>query len=465
MFVAKTSILNDMLSDTGFDWNGKTMRATLLVRSSGFYDDDPVVEGVSTLIELLTKPGWQAAPVGSETLTVSSYTTLSTGTKYVSLATTGPFSDDFDPGAFDVADVVPFRFVCPPFYLSAIALSLVGTYDGTVEPLLAVYRLEDAILFGGSEDREGLVLQNNGQDLNWAFSYSAADGTTVSPLEVATPVLGWESPHAAHVWLSPSRINYVANPSFESLGTGGKLFGWRSNSTLARAEVDGTNWGHLSGSNVTKTIESNLFPASNESGFWSVQAKVRGQGSYRIGVVFWLPGMDEADCEFVSESFTVTQDGEQVLKTVMYAPEEAWEAQFRLEYVGSECWVDNVMVDPNEAQDVYFDGSTVLGQPGDAHWYNSENNPASQIEHKSFSTYYPERDKTRRYLFGYSTTEFHDAKTVTGTAFDYVPETNQIVAHWDDVYYSRIHSWTRDVRIPVADFPALGKGVVVTLST
>jgi hypothetical protein len=202
-----------------------------------------------------------------------------------------------------------------------------------------------------------------------------------------------------------------------------------------------------------------VFPAANDRGFWSVQAKVSGLGTYRFGVLFWLPGMDQEDCFFLSSEHVSESDGFQTVRTMFPAPEEAWAAQFRLEFVpadgNDECRVDDVLVEPGEHQDQYFDGSVELGQPGDTQWYGYDSLVPAQVEHRSFSTYYPDRLGTSQYLF---------RPPDQGSAYRYVPETVQLVPHWDDVYYFRVRSWTQNIRVPVVDFPALGKDTVVTLS-
>ena len=442
MHTAYTNWLQTHAED--IDWDGLTVRFSFFVRSSGFLSgtyegNDVMVESATSVQDLLAHPGWQAAVVLPVTGTVLSST--SAGTTTVTLD--GPV----EAQAF-------------PTYLAAVAVSLMGTYDDTEDPLLAVYRPEGPFLFGGSEQRPARILQNNADGREWLFQVTSGD-VDVSTVEVAVPVLGWESAHAVHVWLSPARINYVANPSFEAVGVADRLFGWRTNAELVAEGSAGNRVGSLSGGDGTKVIESNVFPAANERGFWSTQARVSGPGTYRFGILFWLPGMDPDDCFFVSNEYVSESSGFQTLKTMFAAPEEAWAAQFRLEFTPPEddpeagCLVDDVLVEPGEHQGAYFDGSVELGQPGDTNWYGYDALVPAQVEHRSFSTYYPDRSSTSQYLF---------KAPADGAAYRYVPETVQLVPHWDDVYYFKIRSWTQNIRIPVVDFPALGKDTVVTLS-
>lgn len=440
--MAYTNWLSDHVDTV--DWQSATVRFSFFVRSSGFLSgvyegNDYMISLSETVEDLLAQPGWQAAAIRTVTGSTSSETV--DGVTTITLN--------------EMVDVVAF-----PTYVAAVSMSLVGTYDGVTDPLIAVYRPDEPILFGGSAARPAHILQNHTESLQWLFTVTSGE-VSLSNIEVAVPVIGWESAHAVHLWMDPARTNYVANPSFESLGNGGRLFGWRTNATLSRTGSAGQRVGSLTGGSGTRIIESNVFPAANERGFWSVQAKVAGPGTYRIGILYWLPGMDPADCFFLSTTHVSESDGFNTVKAMFLAPEEAWVGQFRLEYTPpsdvpfTACRVDDVLVEPNEAQDDYFDGSTLLGQPGDTNWYGHDALLPIEVEHRSFSTFYPDRVKSTQYLFR-SPTE--------GAAHNYVPETNQIIPHWDDVYYFRIRSWTQKVRIPVVDFPTLGKDTVVALS-
>lgn len=458
MYTAYTNWLKNNAASV--NWDTASLTATLFTRSSGFLTNgsttnDAGVAAATRVEDLLARPGWQMAP--ATPVTVAADATTSSGVTTVVLD---------DPAA-------GFGFSCAPLYLDAVAVSLSATVSGVVNPLLMVFRPDSTVLFGGSTDgavaRPGRILQNNGSGQSFLFQFSGTPTSlTIPNVEIAVPVLGWESAHSVHVWMSPTRVNYAANPSFESLGTGSKPFGWRSDATLVRDPVAGGTFpycGRMTGAGATKVLESNYFPASNERGFWTVRASVEGAGTYRIGVLFWMPGMAEADCLYAYEDVEVSSSGFVSISTVVPAPEAAWEAQFRLEYTGTECRVDDVLVEPNEARDVYFDGSTELCQPGDTAWYGHDTLSSAQYLHKSFSTYYPDRERMKKYLYGYTTQAVgQNPVRYPGTTYGYVPEGNQIVPHWDDVYYARIHSWTRDVRIPVADFPALGKTTVTSLT-
>ena len=450
MYAAYTDWLADHAA--GISWEGQTVRAVLLVESSGFTTEggevnDLGVASSSTLEELLLRPGWQAAASLPATTTVSESGTA------VSL--------DGD-----------CEFVSSPIYLEAVAITLVGEFDGTVDPLLVVYRNVAPVLFTGSASHPGIISQSGDLATPWLFD---VDGYVYpAPLQVSVPVINWESAHAVHVWMAPNRINYVANPSFESLGNGDLLFGWRSNGSLDRVEggvgpAPRSKCAHLSGSAETKVLESNFFPATNERGFWSVEVAVSAPGTYRFGLLYWDSGMDPDDCYFSYKEETVYAPGSETgpfqrLTAVFTMPEEMWKVQFRLEFDGEECWADNVLAEPTESQAGYFDGEWELGQPGDFGWYNLERNPSSV--HRSYSTYYPERSKIGRYLFGYWKSQAPGDNPVEsrGAAFRHVPENNQVVAHWDDINYFRIHSWTQDVKTPVVDFPAVVKNQVVDLS-
>ena len=454
-----------LLDDTGdwenvrdTDWDTAVLTARLFVRAPKFYGDavsvnDAQIAGMSTVADLLAAPGWQAADADPADAVASS----TTGT-----ATTEVTAADFE-------------FVCDPLYLTAVAVSLrVGAAPDDTDPLLFVFRPNDVIVFGGDATYPGVVKYSTSTETDYLFAFLNAPGddpeTSPGPVEISVPLVDWESAHAAHVWMSPQRANLVANPSFEALGDDDLLFGWRSGDTLARVTggvgpVPRTKCARLSGSG-TKVLESNLFPAPNERGLWSVEAAVAGTGTVRIGLLFWEQGMNPADCGYVCQEFTLSggsaTGGYQVLRTLVAAPDDSWEAQFRLEFDGTECWVDNVLAEPNEAQAGYFDGAWPLGQPDDYSWYGGTGS-----ENTSFSLYYPDRRRVGRYLFGYADTDPVSGVQVLhpGAVEDHVPGGTRVVPHWDDVYHNRSHSWSLDIVVPVVDFPAGTKNDDVTLGT
>jgi len=457
MQIAQSGWLLDDTGDwdnvRGTDWDNAVLTARLFVRAPKFYGDavatnDAQVAAMTTVDDLLGATGWQESEVAPASANASS--------------TTG--------AAITEVTVADFEFVCDPLYLAAVAVSLqVGASPATTDPLLLVFRPNEVIAFGGDAPYPGVVKYSTSTETDYLFAF--LDGTgdpevSPGPVEISVPLVDWESSHAAHVWLSPQRTNLVANPSFEALGEDDLLFGWRSPDTLVREDggvgpAPRTKCAHLSGGG-TMVLESNLFPAANDRGLWSVEAAVAGAGTARVGIVFWDRGMDPDDCGYVCQEFTVSggsaTGGYQVLRTLVAAPDGAWEAQFRLEFDGDDCWVDNVLADPNEAQGGYFDGDWPLGQPDDYTWYGG-----TGAENASFSVYYPDRRRVGRYLFGYAETVDGVQVLYPGAAEDHVPGGTRVVPHWDDVYRGRSHSWSLDIVVPVVDFRPGTKGDHVVL--
>jgi hypothetical protein len=264
----------------------------------------------------------------------------------------------------------------------------------------------------------------------------------------------------------------------ETTGSGIPPFAWRSNATLSK-ERGGIRppqgmtpqsrqfCARLSGIENPKVLESQFFPTRNGNRWWSVEAAVNGTGLARIGIVFWNPLMREEETVYVctgwydlqtdftyeapeDEEDEVIHQGEfKVIKALIPAPEYIHEGQFRLEFDGpGDVWVDNVLIEPNEAQAGYFDGEWEFGQVGDFTWYTGTGVQDVNDPHKTYSLFYNNRRALRAALLD----------PVEGTpprthVLSWVPEGASVVAHWDDVFSARLQSWIEDVYVPILDFP------------
>lgn len=174
-------------------------------------------------------------------------------------------------------------------------------------------------------------------------------------------------------------------------------------------------------------LESNLFPtAVSQDRFMSLEAQVAGTGLARIGLVTWDPAK-------LVPSYThgpwVSVTGSTVfhpIRHLVQLPDRAEEACFRLEFLGEEVWVDNVLVDNNAAQLGFFDGDWHTGMQGDFSWYGawgdtgavdpSAPDPLANLRNRSYSLYYNDRRNQDAYLFGYTEEVAKD-----GNVYDLAP--------------------------------------------
>ena len=274
---------------------------------------------------------------------------------------------------------------------------------------------------------------------------------------ISSAGIPWEDSLIAHVWVSPQRINYAVNPSFEST-TSEDPFGWRSNTAMT-VETGGVTLSmggrdkcvklaEIVGENIV--LESLPIPSQNISPWWSLEAAVSGVGKVRIGLLFWPPHMQEGSASYVTTSWvdinTPVGSGFIPIKSLIPNVETYREAQFRLEFQGEgDIFVDNVLVDPNEAQLGYFDGDWEMGMSGDYSWYG-DNDPTS---HDSYSLYYNNRSSISSYLFsplgdGDNPPNHH--------VRSWVPEGASVNIHWDHLHAGTSPSWGDTVYMPILDF-------------
>lgn len=291
----------------------------------------------------------------------------------------------------------------------AMAFWWAGTLGGIENPLVALVRFDGPVLVQSDEDHPCYVVGDESA-ANRLFGYLAKEGNPPNPklgdVRIAIPMLEWESARAAHVWMKPQRVNFVANPSFEVASP--TVFGWRSNADLSSVTSGGppvlglpprTRYGHLDRSSVEGPMvaESNLFPLTTaHDPLWSLEAAVAGDGQARLGLVSFDPSMVAAWVDW-GEWHRVTPDAFTTVKALVTAADTAMEGLLRIEFRGeSDCYLDNVLADNNGSQLGYFDGSWHTGQRGDFTWYGG---PA--LAHRSFSIFYNDREFNDRLLFGY----------------------------------------------------------------
>ena len=422
-------------------WTTTDLKMTVLVRSP-VIDEEEGGTGylsVSTLPELLAAPGWQAAD--NTASGICSDLTASTA----AIA-----------GITQVSTIQGFQYEGAPVIMTALAISVEGTED-----LLMVLEPSSPTYLSG----ESTYLKNS--DDGYLFSYVTSPETAgeyspaLGSIGLSSSGLPWEDSLIAHVWVSPQRVNYAVNPSFESatsVAPSVAPFGWRSNTDMT-VETGGVTLSMggrdkcvklsgLVGDNIV--LESLPIPNQRISPWWSLEAAVSGVGEVRIGMLFWPPHMEEGSATYVTTSWvrinTPVASGFIPIKALIPNVETYREAQFRLEFQGEgDIFVDNVLVDPNEAQLGYFDGDWEMGMSGDYSWYG-DNDPAA---HDSYSLYYNNRSSISSYLFsplgdGDNPPNHH--------VRSWVPEGASVNIHWDHLHAGTSPSWGDTVYMPILDF-------------
>lgn len=436
--VFSTSWFAENASTPPVVWTDIELKMTVLVRS-------PVIdrqEGgtgyltVSTLPDLLASPGWQEAD--------------NTASGICSDLTASDIA-----GITQVSTNEGFLYQGDPIIMTALVISV----DDISQALIMVLEPDSPTYLSGYEDSTYFKNSDDG----YLFSYVTDPfGDEYSPalgsVGLTSAGLPWEDSLIAHVWVSPQRINYAVNPSFESF-TSEDPFGWRSNAVMTIEENSGVALSMGERSRCAKlaeivgediVLESLPIPNQRISPWWSLEAAVSGVGKVRIGMLFWPPHMEEGSASYVTTSFvdinTPVGSGFIPIKSLIPNVETYREAQFRLEFQGEgDIFVDNVLVDPNEAQLGYFDGDWEMGMSGDYSWYG-DNDPTP---HDSYSLYYNNRSSISSYLFsplgdGDNPPNHH--------VRSWVPEGASVNIHWDHLHAGTSPSWGDTVYMPILDF-------------
>lgn len=271
----------------------------------------------------------------------------------------------------------------------------------------------------------------------------------------------WEPAHAQHLWLEPQRVNFIANPSFEE-GTDC----WRcsvesdtstSSATISRYQ-NGLNphrpyVGHVSGGGDEDTAliaESNLFP--RVSAWASVTFSISGGDDgavFNYGLVAY-PSDYGQSVYIKSDDIILSQgtgdSGFNTFSALIPIPDDVREAQFRIEYYGTEFWIDDVLVDPHESQYNYFDGNSNDSLDDDYHWMGG-----TDYANKHFSMWYNNFQNTSSRLIGGTD---DNGNYVNGLTNEWIPNGTTVIAHWNAVTSVTPYNWVGDAFYPISNFPS-----------
>jgi hypothetical protein len=351
--------------------------------------------------------------------------------------------------------------------IAAVVVYAVGTFSGVVNPVLfaTTAGIGDGtiVAHGGSiygQSKAPVLSSPNDTYIASRDSISGKFSVGYSFLNIAAPV--WEPPHSQHVWIQPQRINFIANPSFESAtlqwrsgivgGTGTASLEQTSGGVDVQSPVR-TKCGHVSrtGTGGKIVLESNLFPSSGP--WYSVSFSI--SSSSAATVEFGLVAHDYAGLNktfikapSVSVASGGSAAGEFVRMTALIKGlNDIKHYSFRIESTSSEFWVDNVLVDPHEGQDEYFDGNSTNTISGDYRWMGGTEGYAN----KHFSLWYNNFNNSYYRLVGKTVDN-----TYKGSLYqEWAPTGAAVMTHWDAVTSFSPLNWKGDFFYPITDVSSL----------
>jgi hypothetical protein len=346
--------------------------------------------------------------------------------------------------------------------VSAAVFYLEGTYESVADPIVAA-TTQGIGLYTVAQHNSVYGQVKTGAPVGdqYAFMYNT-DNSNVLPgyllLDLADPI--WESAHTHHLWIQPQRINFIANPSFERAGgvywrvgrKSGTATFTRSGSAPSPAGVGGLDrpyCGNIQAATGSGdlVLESNLFPKVNN--WYSVSFYVSGTtGELTFGLV--TTDISYTSYNYIRRLATVpltggtSTTGFQKVTGLINVPDDVSDLLFRVEFSGTQFWIDNVIVDPHEGQYEYFDGNSNDGLPGDFRWMGG-----TSYTNKHFSTWYNNYVNTRSRLIGdYDTT---DDLYKAGLVEEWAPTGASIIAHWDAVTSVTPINWDGDAFHPITE--------------
>jgi hypothetical protein len=322
---------------------------------------------------------------------------------------------------------------------------------------------------------------------NWLFRWSTGVTTpeAVSPDEGPTLFLfgtrPFEGAHVHNLWITPQRVNFIANPSFEASNTDHWITNSASNDYIGNG-VDtysspfvGYFYGPSGSSSLPEYdpyhrlyVYSNSFnPEMLAQEHFTFQAKVAGHGILRAGVMWYDPytEMYEIDwglqdlglCEEWDLRNSVTDDVDNIsppvvlqhiygIRSVQHT--ESLRLVFEVRgYYADDSWhypqllLDEVLIEPGTLMGwPYFDGDSTYGMgiktdanTSDFCWYGAGD--LADKQGKSYSLWYNNKAVSAGRLFGrtldnpnnYSS----DSEKDDGLVYSWVPAGSTVIPQFD----------------------------------
>jgi hypothetical protein len=413
--------------------NGKSVYWVFFRNHAAFTDaNDPRYAAIKTVSELAAIPGWSSA------------LTPNSATHAIGTATAGTTTYCIDNNPYAMGGGWVSSTV------TAAALVLVGTYGGTVNPIIFV--TDDPFPGATVMDPDDTLIARPisvipGNRALFSWGIFVVGSTQVAPTATDTVAVlqappDYEMAYTQHAWVYPQRVNFIANPSFE-LGTNH----WRTNGAVSRvqgtapvpaAPGGGVWFGRFTGGG-TVVAESNTFPLTTKTqvqDLWTIQAMVRGTGKLRVGLISWEPEYVETISDWGPDTDVWTLPPSGFLH--VYALRHAWEATtglVRFECDGGTIEVDNILCEPDWLKDwPYFDGDSTYGARDDYAWYGGENRKG-----QTFSTWYNHKRAVTGRLFAWdiSTSDFvitDEEVEAQGFVYKWVPAGVRVMPHLDVLF-------------------------------
>lgn len=458
-----TSQLEDAVSNSTIS-GPLQVRVSLMSRAPYLSQEDgqnDVLRAVTTLADLLTKPGWEEVSDDLYTSQLNtSCTLLVQGQNTFVTYGTSPTQPGYTltpTNLFTLEGATP---------VEAIVLSVPGTAIGIASSdeyvLFATdtpFRSRGRTVFRDGDGFSGQL--DSLTETYWWFGWSVsggvfnalAEGPVV--LQLGAPV--FESSRLQHVWMFPQRVNFIANPSFEY--TAGF---WQSNKGALTQSTDTTGnppsptVGYVSGTAPVSALplhtpserlyvrSAKFFPKDRTLTF---QLMARGRGIVRVAVAAYTRDYTEHDADWglrddlLFQEWEITDDHYTKLQGIRTISDTAYEASLLIEvrgftdngtYQHPYIYIDQCIVEEGSLIEWnYFDGDETYGAEGDYSWYGLDSDDKVG---KSYSLWYNNMRDINGRLFArrLDDTNLYTSQDeqLDSMLSEWVPTGVTIVPHW-----------------------------------
>ena len=408
-------------------FNGVHIRAVVFRQAPAFGADNAAVAGAQTVAALQSQLGWvETSGTGWPVTTDVALFVRTNGANHY--ATFPSFSFTGIPQT----EVRAIAFYIYGLTVGGVVNPLVFTTDTPFEGVPVLLNAGDAITANPDTTLVGTP--------NRYMFYWATPGTGVTavpliegPLALTKAAPPFETSHAQHVWLYPQRANLIANPSFEAPGTNF----WASNGTLTQVSggvPGGGAWfGRASGGPSPIVVESNVFPTGGEER-WTIQAKVRGTGKLKIGLLWWDATFNTTYSDWGEDEVWDLQPNAWLHITVSRTGFQTFQGAVRFEVQGSGLDLDEVLVEKDWLNGwAYFDGDSDYGAQGDYSWYGGAN-----LAGQTYSLWYNNKKAIYGRIFGQDVDDddvlTNEEVEAWGFVYRWVPAGVSVTPHIDVLY-------------------------------
>jgi hypothetical protein len=442
-----TQQLLDQLS-IGADLNSKPLKMHLMSHAPQMDGDDErlALKAVTDLPSLVAQAGWESvssvnyAPMTTTPLVVANGTN-----RYLKLNTS----------------LVPTPTNMEPSQVEAVVYTMTAAALGLGGP--------DRVLFGTTTPFPERVVFRGGDGISaridttinerWLFGWAGTGGVVSSIIEGTTVIQQGAPPYETsrihHAWVTPQRVNYIANPSWE-----GGITHWQTNMgpmtrVLANNSFPSPWLGHALGPNPSGVLpeyhpELRLYLRSNEfyprGQEFTFQFLARGTGTVRVGLSYYPRDYSEHAMdwgqldslifeEWILDPMTFTHV--RGLRRMSEGYEGALLIEVRDDTTAPEIYIDKALLEEGTLLDwQYFDGDSTYGADDDFSWYGYAN--LADKRGKSYSMWYNNRRSIAGRLFGRrldDTALYTSAdEQLDSLVSQWTPAGAVVVPHWDVLY-------------------------------